>query len=183
MLPLMIQTLQFSLFTPSNLYSAISFILAFVPLLIMLYALARGFEGSALCMDCQQCVAVCPTRKSQKEEYLGPRGIEIACRAGNIRMATEGKIFSCTSCMSCVAACPRGLNVKHDMDRMRGDLAKQGLGQMDAHKHIINMATKYGNVYEEKPRWKPEINTQKEQLTKFMKNYAKISQLDDFELT
>jgi Fe-S oxidoreductase len=174
---------MFSIFSSGNLYSTISMILSFVPLLIMLYALARGFEGSVLCMDCQQCVAVCPTRKSQKEEYLGPRGIEIACRAGNIRMATEGKIYSCTSCMACVEACPRGLNVKHDMDRMRWDLAKKNLGQMDAHKHIINMAAKYNNVYEEKPRWKPEIVTQKEQINKFLGNYANISKLDDFKLT
>jgi hypothetical protein len=54
---------------------------------------------------------------------------------------------------------------------------------MDAHKHIINMASKYGNVYEEKPRWKPEVDTQKEQLNKFLGNYAKISKLDDFKLT
>jgi heterodisulfide reductase subunit C len=172
---------MFALFTLQNLYSAIGLIVSFVPILIMLYALARGFEGSVLCMDCQQCVAVCPTRKSQKEEYLGPRGIEIAARAGNIRMANDGKIFSCTSCMSCVAACPRGLNVKHDMDRMRFVLAKKGLGQMGPHKHIIEMATKYGNVYEEKPRWKPEVTTQKEQLSKFMKNYANIAQIDDFK--
>ena len=173
---------MFSIFSAGNLYSTISLIVAFVPLLIMLYALARGFEGSVLCMDCQQCVAVCPTRKSLKDEYLGPRGIEIACRAGNIRMANDGKIFSCTSCMSCVSACPRGLNVKHDMDRMRWNLANQGLGQMDAHKHIVNMASKHGNVFEEKPRWKPEILEQKEQLSKFLGNYANISQIDDFKL-
>ena len=173
---------MFSLFTPGNLYAAIGLIVSFVPLLIMLYALSRGFEGSMLCMDCQQCVAVCPTRKSQKEEYLGPRGIEIACRAGNIRMAEEGKIYSCTSCMSCVEACPRGLNVKHDMDRFRWVLAKEGLGQTEAHKKIVSMAAKYGNVYEEKPRWKPEITTQKEQISKFMMNYANISKLDDFKL-
>ena len=53
---------------------------------------------------------------------------------------------------------------------------------MDAHKHIINMAIKYGNVYEEKPRWKPELEEQKEQLNKFLGNYAKIAQLDDFKL-
>ena len=174
---------MFSIFSSGNLYSTISLILSFVPLLIMLYALARGFEGSILCMDCQQCVAVCPVRKTQKEEYLGPRGIEIVCRAGNERMATEGKIYSCTSCMACVEACPRGLNVKHDMDRMRGYLAKNNLGQMDPHKHIINMANKYGNVYEEKPRWKPEITTQKEQISKFLGGYAKISQIDDFKIS
>ena len=84
--------------------------------------------------------------------------------------------------MSCVSACPRGLNVKHDMDRMRWYLAKQDLGQMDAHKHIVNMASKYGNVFEEKPRWKPEILEQKEQLAKFLGNYANISKIDDFKL-
>ncbi len=172
-----------SIFSQEDLFSMVSMIVAFVPLLIMLYALSRGFEGSILCMDCQQCVAVCPTRKSQKEEYLGPRGIEIACRAGNIRIASEGKIYSCTSCMACVSACPRGLNVKHDMDRMRWDLAKQGLGQMDAHKHIIEMASKHGNVYEDKPRWKPGILEQKEQISKFLGNYAKIAKIDDFKLT
>ncbi len=171
-----------SIFDLGNFFTAIGLILACVPLFIMLYAVSRGFEGTILCMDCQQCVAVCPTRQSAKEEYLGPRGIEIMCRAGNASRAEEGKIFSCTSCMSCVAACPRGLNVKHDMDLMRWALAKNGQGQMGAHKHIVNMASKYGNVYDEKPKWKPEINTQKEGVQKFLINYAKISKIDDFEL-
>jgi len=95
-------------------------------------------------------------------------------------MASEGKIYSCTSCMACVDACPRGLNVKHDMDRMRWYLAKDNLSQMEAYKHIINMATKYGNVYEKKPRWKPEITTQKEQISKSLDDYAKFLHIDDF---
>ena len=65
---------------------------------------------------------------------------------------------------------------------MRWTLAKNGKGQMGAHKHIVNMASKYGNVYDEKPKWKPEINTQKEDVQKFLINYAKISKIDDFEL-
>ena len=172
---------MFSIFSVGNLYSAIGLILSFVPLLIMLYALSRGFETSILCMDCQQGVAVCPVRKSQKEEYLGPRGIEIVCRAGNERMAIEGKIYSCTSCMACVEACPRGLDVKHDMDRMRWYLAKDNLGQMEAHKHIINMAAKYNNVYEEKPRWKPDILTQKEKISKSLDNYANMTHIENFK--
>ena len=170
-----------SIFDLGNFYTAISLIVSCVPVFIMLYAVTRGFENTILCMDCQQCVAVCPTRKSVKEEYLGPRGIEIYCRAGNASRAEDGKIFSCTSCMACVESCPRGLNVKHDMDRMRWVLARKGMGQMAAHEHIINMASKYGNVYEEKPKWKPEVNTQKEQIQKFIKNYAKISKIDDFK--
>ena len=133
-------------------------------------------------MDCQQCVAVCPVRKTQKEEYLGPRGIEIACRAGNKRIALEGKIYSCTSCMACVEACPRGLNVKHDMDRMRWFLAEDNLGQMVAHKHIIDMARKYGNVYEKKPRWKPKITSQKEKISKSLEDYANFLHMDDFKI-
>ena len=100
----------------------------------------------------------------------------------NETVEDDSRVAAVGSCMACVAACPRGLNVKHDMDRMRWYLAKENEGQMDAHKHIINMATKYGNVYEEKPRWKPELQEQKEQLNKFLGNYAKISQLDDFKL-
>jgi heterodisulfide reductase subunit C len=170
-----------SIFDLGNMYTAIGLIVSCVPLFIMLYAVSRGFEGTILCMDCQQCVAVCPTRTALKEEYLGPKGIETFCRAGNVPRSDQGKIFSCTSCMSCVAACPRGLNVKHDMDRMRAVLAKNELGQMDAHKHIVNMASKYGNVYDEKPKWKPEVSTQKEQIQKFLTNYAKISKMDDLQ--
>jgi heterodisulfide reductase subunit C len=81
--------------------------------------------------------------------------------------------------MACVEACPRGLNVKHDMDRMRWFLAKNNLGQMDAHQHIIDMATKYGNVYEKEPRQKPNITTQKEQIAKSLVNYANISHIDN----
>jgi len=168
-------------FTEFSLYTSIGMALAAIPLLLMLYASARGYEDSILCMDCQQCVGVCPVRETMHEDYLGPRGIEIAARAGNLTMAEDGMVFSCTSCMSCVDRCPRKLNVKHAMDKLRGDLAKRGRGQMKPHKHIVKMATTYGNVYEEKPRKKPPINDQKEKVIKFMKNYAKITRANGLD--
>ena len=197
-----------SLWDILNLHTALVIFLACVPLLIMLYATVRGFETSSLCMDCQQCVAVCPVREVVTGEFLGPRGIEIAARSGNRRMASEGKIFSCSSCMSCVTACPRGLNVKHDMDHLRAVLVKEsglehesvlekdgsiikekfklfpkaGTGQMFPHKVIVEKATRFGNVYDVKPKWKPEVKTQKEGVSKFLNNYAKIAQLDDFKI-
>ena len=117
-----------------NLFAAIAMILASVPFLIMLYASIRGHEGTILCMQCQQCVAVCPVRAAQPDRYMGPLGIEVTSRSGTKERAEEGGLFSCTSCMSCVEACPRGLNVKHDMDKFRASLAKEGLGQMGPHK-------------------------------------------------
>lgn len=174
----------------------------------MLYAVVRGFETSILCMDCQQCVAVCPVRQVISGEFLGPRGIEIAARSGNRRMASEGKIFSCSSCMSCVTACPRGLNVKHDMDHLRAVLVKEaglehvsilekdgsiikakfplfpkvGTGQMFPHRVIVERAIRFGNVYDPKPKWKPEISAQKEGINKFLTNYANIVRIDDFKI-
>lgn len=171
----------FALFEEFNIYTAISVVLACVPLLIMLYSLYRGVEDSNLCMDCQQCVAVCPVRRAKKD-YFGPRGVMIAARSGNKTQALDGNIFSCTSCMACVEACPRGLNVKHVMDRVRFLMAEEDMGQYPAHKYIINMAKTHGNVYEEKPKFKPDIKTQKEGIIDTLNNYSKIGRRKNFEI-
>ncbi len=157
-----------------NVYTAVSFIVAFVPIIIMLYAAKRGFDSSVLCMDCQQCVAVCPVRSVLKENYMGPKGIEQLARVGHNDKAAELMLFSCTSCMACVNACPRGLNVKHDMDHFRSLLASVNLGQMAAHKHLINMVDKYNNTLDELPLKKPTIGEQKDTIKKMLGGYGKI---------
>lgn len=165
-----------------NLFAAVAIILASVPFLIMLYASVRGHEGTVLCMQCQQCVAVCPVRAAQPDKYMGPLGIEVTSRSGTKAKAEEGGLFSCTSCMSCVEACPRGLNVKHDMDKFRSSLAKSGMGQMDAHKHLVKMADTYGNVLDQEPTTKPDIHKQKGVVAKMLKGYAKITRYENFEI-
>jgi heterodisulfide reductase subunit C len=165
-----------------NLFAAVAMILASVPFLIMLYASVRGYEGTVLCMQCQQCVAVCPVRAEQPGRYMGPVGIEVMSRSGTKSRAEEGGLFSCTSCMSCVEACPRGLNVKHDMDKFRSSLAKKGMGQLGPHKHIIEMADKYGNVFDKDQILLPDIRTQKKTIVKFLNGFAKITKYDDFEV-
>ena len=147
----------------------------------MLYSLYRGMEDSNLCMDCQQCVAVCPVRRANKD-YFGPRGVMIAARSGNMEKAIDGKIFSCTSCMACVEACPRGLNVKHVMDRCRYLIAQEDKGQYPAHKHIINMAKTHGNVYEDKPKFKPDVKTQKDGVVNTLNTYGNIVGIKDFQI-
>lgn len=165
-----------------NLFAAVAMILASVPFLIMLYASIRGYEGTVLCMQCQQCVAVCPVRAAQPGRYMGPLGIEVTSRSGTKKRAEEGGLFSCTSCMSCVEACPRGLNVKHDMDKFRSSLAKKGMGQMEAHKQLADMAATYGNVLDKEPLMKPDIAAQKKIVKKMLQGYAKITKYDDFEI-
>lgn len=165
-----------------NLFAAVAMILASVPFLIMLYASVRGFEGTVLCMQCQQCVAVCPVRAAKPGKYMGPLGIEVTSRSGTKSRAEDGGLFSCTSCMSCVEACPRGLNVKHDMDKFRASLAKSDMGQLDAHKQLVNMASTYGNVLDKTPLEKPDIKAQKEVVKKMLKGYAKIMRFDDFDI-
>ena len=157
-----------------TVYSAISFIVAFVPIIIMLYAAKRGFDSSVLCMDCQQCVANCPVRSALKDLYLGPKEIEVLARVGHNEKAAEGRLFSCTSCMACVNACPRGLNVKHDMDHFRSILASVNLGQMAAHKHLIKMVENYNNTLDELPLKKPDIHDQKKTIKKMLDGYGKI---------
>ncbi len=83
--------------------------------------------------------------------------------------------------MSCVEACPRGLNVKHDMDKFRASLAKKEMGQLGPHKHIVNMADQYGNVFDKDKILIPDIKTQKKSIEKFMKGFAKITKYDDYQ--
>lgn len=171
---------MFTLWDNFALFGAISMFLAFVPLAIMASASARGFEDSVLCMDCQQCMAVCPVREELGADYMGPRGIMQTARAGNWPMAEEGRLFSCTSCMNCTPACPRGLNVEHQMDRSRWYLAKQGLGQMKAHKGMISRINRYGNPYSDDKR-NPAIETQAQEIKKQIESYGKRVGMKIFE--
>ena len=68
-------------FTSILIYATISFLVAFVPIIIMLYASQRGFDSTVLCMDCQQCVAVCPVRSAipQRLRCLTTRKARFPC--------------------------------------------------------------------------------------------------------
>lgn len=171
---------MFTLWNNYALFGAISMLLAFVPLYIMASASARGFEDSFLCMDCQQCMAPCPVREVLGADYMGPTGIMKFARAGNWAQAERGRLFSCTSCMNCVPACPRGLNVEHQMDRSRWFLARQGIGQMPAHKKLASMIGTYGNPYSDVKR-APPVEAQAEDIRKHVMGYGQRLGVKVFE--
>jgi hypothetical protein len=68
------------------------------------------------------------------------------------------------------------------MDRFGASLAKKGMGQKEPHKHIVHMASTYGNVFDKEPSKLPDISTQKKGIVKFLTGYAKITKYDDFEV-
>ena len=166
-----------TLWTAPSVFSAVSVVLACVPIFIMLFASGRGFGESILCMDCQQCVAVCPVRKAKGMDYMGPHGIMKTARVDHKKRAEEGGLYSCTSCMSCAVACPRGLNTEETMVGFRNSLAKSGLGQLAGHRRIINRVDKYGNPYSEKMAI-PDVDSQADEIKKQMAGYAKRIGLD-----
>ncbi|MDY6958414.1 MAG: 4Fe-4S dicluster domain-containing protein [Halobacteriota archaeon] len=159
------------------LFSSISAILALGPLFILLFGSARGYGETVLCMDCQQCVAVCPVREAKGTDYMGPHGIMKTARVDHRQRAADEHLYSCTSCMSCSVACPRGLNVEHMMIGFRKSLAESGLGQLTGHKRIIERVGKYGNPYSEDMSV-PTVESQADDIRKHVKGYGKRIGLD-----
>ncbi|MDY6966577.1 MAG: 4Fe-4S dicluster domain-containing protein [Halobacteriota archaeon] len=167
------------LWESASLFASIGVVLALGPLFILLFASARGFGESVLCMDCQQCVAVCPVREARGMGYMGPHGIMKTARVDHRVRAADEKLYSCTSCMSCAAACPRGLNVEHTMVGFRNTLAESGLGQLPGHKRIIDRVSKYGNPYSEDMAI-PTVESQADDIRKHVKGYGKRIGLELF---
>lgn len=164
--------MSFTLWSAASAFSAVSVVLACVPIYIMIFASGRGFGESILCMDCQQCVAVCPVRASKGMEYMGPHGIMKTARVDHRKRAEDGGLYSCTSCMSCAIACPRGLNVEQTMVYFRNSLAQSKMGQLTGHKRIIERVAKYGNPYSENMAT-PTIASQADDIKKQLVGYGK----------
>lgn len=163
---------MFTFWSAPTVFSAVGVVLACVPIFIMLFASGRGFGESILCMDCQQCVAVCPVREAKGMDYMGPHGIMKTARVDHQKRAEEGGLYSCTSCMSCAVACPRGLNTEETMVGFRSSLAKSGLGQLKGHKRIIERVDRFGNPYSENMAI-PTIDSQADDIKKQLVGYGK----------
>jgi hypothetical protein len=56
------------------------------------------------------------------------------------------------------------------------------MGQMEAHKFIVNMADNYGNVFDKDQILLPDIHDQKPKIIKFLNGFAKITKYEDFKV-
>lgn len=90
--------------------SGIAAFLILVPLAMFLYMILREQGEAILCMECQQCRAVCPVL-SVDGEYIGPKDIMIAAKSGKYDEALTKKLELCTDCAACMERCPRRLDV------------------------------------------------------------------------
>jgi L-lactate utilization protein LutB len=90
--------------------SGIAALLILVPLAMITYMLLRNKGEAILCMECQQCRAVCPVLQNT-DEYVGPKDIMVAAKSGKYSKALERNIELCAACAACMERCPRKLEV------------------------------------------------------------------------
>lgn len=84
--------------------------LIIIPFVMLMYMLLRNKGEAILCMECQQCRAVCPVLQNT-DEYAGPIDIMVAAKSGDYSKALEKNIQLCSACAACMERCPRKLEV------------------------------------------------------------------------
>ncbi len=90
--------------------SGIAALLIILPAAMLVYMLLRNKGEALLCMECQQCRAVCPVIQNT-DDYAGPKDIMVAAKSGKYSKALEQNIQLCTACGACMERCPRKLEV------------------------------------------------------------------------
>lgn len=94
--------------------SGIASMLILTPLAMILYMVLRDKGTAVLCMECQQCRAVCPVIQSH-DDYAGPKDIMVAAKSGKYDLALKGKAELCASCAACMERCPRKLGADEEI--------------------------------------------------------------------
>jgi len=124
-------------------------LLIFVPSAMLLYMLLRNKGEAILCMECQQCKAVCPVLQNT-DEYAGPKDIMVAAKSGKYSKALEKNIQLCSACGACMERCPRKLEVDSLIREISHDemIDIMGRGTIDYLSQIPNpkMARNYEAV-------------------------------------
>jgi len=90
--------------------SGVAALLIIIPFAMLVYMLLRDKGEAILCMECQQCRAVCPVLQNT-DEYAGPKDIMVAAKSGKYSIALERDIQLCATCAACMERCPRKLEV------------------------------------------------------------------------
>lgn len=90
--------------------SGVAALLIIIPFAMLMYMLLRNKGEAILCMECQQCRAICPVLQNT-DEYAGPKDIMVAAKSGKYSIALEKNIQLCAACAACMERCPRKLEV------------------------------------------------------------------------
>jgi len=97
--------------------SGIASMLILTPLVMILYMVLRDKGTAVLCMECQQCRAVCPVIQ-EHETYAGPKDIMVAAKSGKYDMALKRNAELCAACAACMERCPRKLGADEEIMSM-----------------------------------------------------------------
>jgi len=122
-----------------SLTSGIAGMLILTPLAIFIYMLIRNQGEAILCMECQQCRAVCPVL-AVDGEYLGPKDIMVAAKSGKYSDALRKKMELCANCATCMERCPRKLEI----DEVNREIFAEEMKNV-MHRDTIDYARKIPN--------------------------------------
>ena len=116
------------------------------------------------CLDCDECLQVCPTYTLSGEDLFSPRGrLQTAARLlqGERLDAREMEsIYNCPKCLSCESVCPEEIPVTCIVHQSRQQLARQGVGPLPQHQKVISGLLEKRNAVNGDPArrldWLPE---------------------------
>lgn len=97
------------------------------------------FKVVSRCVECYNCVSICPAFQENRHEFLGPAGIvQMSRHAFDPRdelnreiIAYSSGIYNCTLCGKCIVACPHGISPKECVEMFRAKLEDKGQSPPD----------------------------------------------------
>ncbi|MBN1627950.1 MAG: (Fe-S)-binding protein [Deltaproteobacteria bacterium] len=116
------------------------------------------------CIECDECMGVCPTYRATGEYRFSPRGrLESAKRLLAEDILDESMIesfYNCPKCMACEQVCPEGIETSKIVAASRNRIVEKGRGPLEPHKKIIAGILEKGNSVNGDPSkrldWMPE---------------------------
>ena len=121
-------------------------------------------ELAKTCIDCGECVDVCPTYTvTGNPLFSPPRRLKTAVtifEGGEVDDLHVESIYNCPKCMKCEAVCPESIPITRVIHESRKELVRRGLGPTEKHNKVIEGILEKGNSVNGDPAkrldWLPE---------------------------